>query len=252
MFAKLAGAVPPLATWIVQVQLPADSGTLPPTLFVFAAVRSGHVTVIGVDTVGAGVVSTVALAVPARQVPSLVKVAVAVPVAWIVACAPEMVPCVAPNAIGRPSSTAMSAGTTVVASDLCRKSAVRALVPFGRTELGLAPSDSTSHGLNASVAPPPPAPLRTAVSQGAALGPSLHPHQLFVAVTVPGPPLSTRRPLPPPAPPALPTIREKLTVRLPPARIPPPPFWVGALGETLLPMIVTLLSVVDEFALLPL
>ena len=109
-------------------------------------------------------------------------------------CAPEMLPCVAPNAIGRPISTGMSAGTTVVASDLCRKSAVRALVPFGRTELGLAPSDSTSHGLNARVAPPPPAPLRMAVSQGGALGPLLHPHQLFVAVTVPGPPLSTRRP----------------------------------------------------------
>ena len=136
-FAKFAGAVPPLATRIVQVQLPADSGTLPPTLFVFAAVRSGHVTAIGLtDTVGPGVVSTVALAVPARQVPSWVKVAVAVPVAWIVACAPEMAPCVAPNAIGRPSSTAMSAGTTAVASDLCRKSAVRALVPFGATVAG--------------------------------------------------------------------------------------------------------------------
>ena len=79
--ANLAGAAPMLATRIVQVQLSPDSGTLPLTLFVFVAVRSGHVTAIGLtDTVGPGVVSTVALAVPARQVPSWVKVAVAVPV----------------------------------------------------------------------------------------------------------------------------------------------------------------------------
>src|SRR5262245_56867416 len=181
--ANVAGAWPTLATWIFHVQVGELSGTPPLTLFVLVAVRSAHWTVIGTDTVGGGSVSTVAVAVALEQL-SGVRVAVAVPLVWIVDCAFELVPCVAPNAIGRPISTAMSAAVTVVLSFLCRKSAVSALVPPDATVVGFAFSDSTSHGLNVSVGAglPVPDPARIAVSQGAALGPLLHPHQLLVAV----------------------------------------------------------------------
>src|SRR5262245_7815733 len=249
--ANVAGAWPTLATWIFHVQVGELSGTPPLTLFVLVAVRSAHWIVIGTDTVGGGSVSTVAFAVPFEQL-SGVKVAVAVPSVWIVACAFEIVPLVAPNAIGTPISTAISAGVTVVLSFLCRKLAVRALVPPAATDVGLAFSDSTSHGLNVSVGFSAPDPARIAVAQGAALGQLLHPKQVLLAVTVPAPPVSTRSPLPPPVPPELPTIRERLTVRLPPAKIPPPPFCVPAVDDTLLSMMVTLLSEVEEFAVLPL
>src|SRR5262245_34950213 len=117
----------------------------------------------------------------------------------MVAWAPEMDPWVEPNPIGRPMSTAMSAVATCELSFRWRKSAVRSLVPFGVTEVGSAPRASTGHGLKVRFAPPTPEP-RTAVLQGAAPGPPLHPHQLLVAVTVPAPPLSTNKPLPPPVP----------------------------------------------------
>src|SRR5262249_56670553 len=119
----------------------------------------------------------------------------------------------------------MSVVVTPVLSFRWRKSAVSALVPLGVTEVGLAFRDRTSHGLKLSVAGglPAPEPLRIAVSQGAALGPLLHPHQLLLATTLPGPPLSTRRPPPTPPPPGLPTMRARLTLRVPPPKMPPPP-----------------------------
>src|ERR1035438_2326720 len=78
-----AGAVPaaPLAAVTVQVQLGLASGVVAgtPSEFALVAVRSGHTVVIGVVTVGAGLVSTVAFALLALQVASCVNVAVAWP-----------------------------------------------------------------------------------------------------------------------------------------------------------------------------
>src|SRR5882724_2347892 len=96
--------------------------------------------------------------------------------------------------------------------------------------------------------PLPPAPNR-AVSHGAALGPSLQPHQLLVTVAAPAssPVLNS------PVPPALPTCtvllatREKLILRLPrPTRIPPPPKRTprAESGDSEFPMTVILLAVV--------
>ena len=79
-----AGAVPaaPLAAVTVHVQLGLASGVVAPDTpseFALVAVRSGHTVVIGVVTVGAGLVSTVAFALLALQVASCVNVAVAWP-----------------------------------------------------------------------------------------------------------------------------------------------------------------------------
>lgn len=81
---KVAGAVatPLLRTSVVQVQVGLESGVVAPDRpreLNFPAVRSGHKMVIGVVTVGGGLVSTVAVALLALQLASWVKVAVAVP-----------------------------------------------------------------------------------------------------------------------------------------------------------------------------
>src|SRR5258706_10294869 len=99
--------------------------------------------------------------------------------------------------------------------------------------------------------PLPPLPC-SAVSQGAALGPALQPHELFVAVTVPASVPDLKSPLPPRLPVLfkLPTMREKLIVRLPRStRIPPPPSFVAAVAPSELPIKVTLLTVVNPSTL---
>src|SRR2546422_3743846 len=96
--AKVASAVAPgpvLATVTLQSQLalPPDNGTVPFVVFpvmllILLAVRSGHKIVIGVVTVGGGLVSTVAVALLALQLASWVKMAFALPSDRMKGCAP--------------------------------------------------------------------------------------------------------------------------------------------------------------------
>src|ERR1035441_2494370 len=88
---------------MVQVQL-LPSAMVPLTLLVLDMVKSGHCTI----TMAVAVpLSKVTLGLPLLQVLSLVNVAVAWPLAWIVGCAPERIPCgPAFQVKGSPISTA--------------------------------------------------------------------------------------------------------------------------------------------------
>src|SRR5712692_8669266 len=147
----------------------------------------------------------------------------------MVASAPEMLPITAvSNVIGRPSRTSMlprAIELRVVPLNSCRKSAVRVLVPFRRTLVGLAVWVSTIHGESVTVAPDPF--TIATVSQSAALGPVLQPHQLSAAFTVDAdPPVPDSMDMPVVFPGAvLPTMRLNWTFSVPPdnTKIPPPP-----------------------------
>lgn len=83
--------------------------------------------------------STVASALPLPGVEPAVKVAVAMPFDWIVACALEMVPSTAlPKLIGTPISAPRLAAAFAEASEFFRKSAVNIDVSPPEIVLGLA------------------------------------------------------------------------------------------------------------------
>ena len=107
------------------------------------------------------------------------KLPVAVPAAWTVPSVPERLPLVAAQVTERPMISARSATGTAALAELVRKLAVNEvdwLVTIGEV---LAVNWSRYQGVKVSV---PPAVV--AVSQGAALGPVLQPHQLLVTVAV--------------------------------------------------------------------
>src|SRR5512147_1574121 len=107
------------------------------------------------------------------------KLPVAVPAAWTVPCVPERLPLVAAQVTERPMISARSATGTAVLAEFVRKLAVNEvdwLVTIGEVP---AVNWSRYQGVKFSVPPDV-----VAVSQGAAPGPVLQPHQLFVTVAV--------------------------------------------------------------------
>ena len=127
----------------------------------------------------------------------------------MVACAPDNVPRTAPlNVIGNPISTSRLETAMVPPAESRRKSAVKAEVWPVTIVVGDAICLSTIHGVKFTV----PGALALAVLHGAALGPALHDHQLFVTLAVPAE-ASTFNPVEPP--PVFPAKREKLTFKFP-------------------------------------
>jgi hypothetical protein len=133
-------------------------------------------------------VFTVAVTPP---VPFEVKVDVAVPDAWIVACEPERLPLVVgPQVTGKPINLEILAVVTASPAELERKLDVTVVVvlPVLQTVIGEAVVFNCSHLVKIK-APPPTSLL--AWLQGAVettfTGFVLQPHQLFSASTLPAP-----------------------------------------------------------------
>jgi hypothetical protein len=109
-------------------------------------------------------------------------------------------------------------------------------VPPVNTVVGVAVNAITNHVVNVSVPPPEPGPPTTALFAPPTPGPPLFPHQLLLAVTLPGfKSLSS----PDPVAATFPNIRQLLTVTGPAlTAIPPPPRWtVDVRLQTLLTIV---------------
>ena len=134
---------------------------------------------------------------------------VAVPAACTVPWVDDRSPLVAAQFTDRPTSSARSPAGTAAFAEFVRKLAVRPVDWLTTTGDVAAVSWLRYHGVKPSVPPEV-----VAVSQGAAPGPVLQPHQLLVAVTVPA---STLRWSPLPSGALLPTISDldRLTLLLP-------------------------------------
>ena len=137
------------------------------------------------------------------------KLPVAVPAACTVPWVDDRSPLVAAQVTDRPTSSARSPAGTAAFAEFVRKLAVRPVDWLTTTGDVAAVSWLRYHGVKPSVPPEV-----VAVSQGAAPGPVLQPHQLLVAVTVPA---STLRWSPLPSGALLPTISDldRLTLLLP-------------------------------------
>src|SRR5512144_58462 len=107
------------------------------------------------------------------------KLPVAVPAAWTVPCVLERLPLVAAQVTDRPMISARSATGTAVLAELVRKLAVSAVDWLTATGEVVAVNWSRYQGVKVGE---PPAVV--ALSQGAAPGPLLQPHQLLVTVAV--------------------------------------------------------------------